>query len=271
MDRKTREKSADAILVVSYGCGDRAMREKSLDRIETDIRNACPGYAVFHAWTSGRLREKCYGREGLRIPGVKEAMEELWRRGIRKAAVVPTHVLKGLEYQGMEAELQAFRDRFSRILTGVPLLSCEESRRKAAEALAAELAPGADEALALMGHGTKAGMDTAYRELDAAFRKLGYENIFVGTMEGELDFQSVLGRIRKRNPKWVRLAPLMIAAGKHAAKDMGGDGADSWKSRLEAAGFPTVCTVKGMGEYEGIRRIFTERAEELVKDLQSGV
>ncbi len=243
------------------------MREKTLDRIEADIRNACPEYVVLHAWTSGRLRKKCFEQEGIRIPGVKEAMEELLRRGIRDVAVLPTHVLGGLEYQGMKKELQAFEGRGSRILTGVTLLFSEEDRRKTAKALAAELEPGADEALALVGHGTKDGLDTAYRELDGAFRKLGYGNIFVGAMEGEPDFQSVLDRIRKRNPERVVLAPLMIAAGKHAARDMGGGSSHSWKSRLEEAGFPTVCIMKGMGEYEEIRRIFTRRAEELASFL----
>lgn len=263
MDRELSEKSSAAILMVSYGCSDRTMREKTLDRIEADIRSACQGYAVFHAWTSGILRRKCSEQEGLWIPGVKEAMEELLQQGIRKVAVLPTHVLEGQEYQGMEEELHAFEGRFSRILTGIPLLSHEDDRRKAAKVLAAELEPGADEVLALMGHGMKNGLGAAYREMDAAFRELGYENIFVGAMEGEPDFQSVLDRIRKRNPGRVLLAPLMIAAGKHAVKDMGGDSPHSWKRRLEEAGFPTVCIVKGMGEYDGIRRIFTGRAGEL--------
>lgn len=48
----------------------------------------------------------------------------------------------------------------------------------------------------------------------------------------------------------------MIVAGDHAHNDLSGNDADSWKSQFEQAGYPVLCHLKGLGEYEGIRQIF---------------
>ncbi len=264
-----KKKRTAAILVVSYGCSSRRMREKTLDRIEADIKEAYPAYAVFHAWTSARLRQKCSEQEGIKIPGVKDAMEELRKQGFCQVAVVPTHVLEGLEYQRMKEEILAFESLFSKILIGAPLLAAIEDKKKTARILAGELSPGAGEALVLMGHGTKSMQNAAYAELDEIFRKLGYENVFVGTVEGIPGFLSVLNRVSRCRPERIRLAPLTVTVGKHAAEELSSGKNSSWKSRFEAAGFPVTGIRKGLGEYEGIRRIFAEHAGDLVNMLES--
>lgn len=54
----------------------------------------------------------------------------------------------------------------------------------------------------------------------------------------------------------------MIVAGDHAHNDLAGDDADSWKSQFEQAGYPVLCHLKGLGEYEGIRQIFLRHIRE---------
>lgn len=61
--------------------------------------------------------------------------------------------------------------------------------------------------------------------------------------------------------KCVTLAPFMLVAGDHARNDMSGENKDSWRSRFEEAGFEVNCVQKGLGEYEGIRRMYVEHAE----------
>ena len=65
--------------------------------------------------------------------------------------------------------------------------------------------------------------------------------------------------LAEKSIKKIALYPLMIVAGDHANNDIAGDDEDSWKSVFETEGYEVVCHLKGLGEYEGIRRMFVER------------
>ncbi len=270
MEPGKMDRRKPAVLVVSYGCGYAGAGEKTLNRIEADIQEAYPDCLICRAWTSRRIRRRLLEREGIRIPGVKEAMEELLDGGIHDVVVQPVHVLGGLEYQSMTEELQTFKESFSQIVVGAPMLSSEEDKKKVVFTIGREGRPEAGKVLVLVGHGTSSCADEVYREIDDGFAAEGYDNIFLGTMEGKLDFAHVLGRILNRRPEGIVLAPFMITAGWHAARDLCGEQEGSWKSRLEAAGFPVECVLKGLGEYEGIRRIFVEHAEKSMRIFENG-
>ena len=75
-------------------------------------------------------------------------------------------------------------------------------------------------------------------------------------MNGEPSLGTIIPRLDSLNPRKVILAPLMITAGSHAVRDLSGDSPDSWKSRLMRAGFSVECVMKGLGEYEAVRRLF---------------
>ena len=60
---------------------------------------------------------------------MKEAMEELLDGGIHDVVVQPVHVLGGLEYQSMTEELQTFKESFSQIVVGAPMLSSKIRKR----------------------------------------------------------------------------------------------------------------------------------------------
>ena len=58
--------------------------------------------------------------------------------------------------------------------------------------------------------------------------------------------------------KKVVISPFMIVAGVHAKNDMAGEEADSWKNVIGAKGYKVETVLKGLGEYESIRRLFVE-------------
>jgi len=113
-----------------------------------------------------------------------------------------------------------------------------------------------------MGHGTPHYANAIYAALDYTFKDLGYHNLFMGTVEAYPSMESLLRFVRKQNPSCIHLAPFMIVAGDHARNDLAGDDADSWKSQFEQAGYPVLCHLKGLGEYEGIRQIFLRHISE---------
>lgn len=264
------ERTKKAILVVSFGTSYEETRKKTIDKIEESIKNEYPQYRVYRAWTSAVIRRKLLRRDGTAIPDIAGAMEEMSGDGITDVIVQPTHVLNGIENERMEEQLRSYRGRFAHIVAGSPLLTTQRDHKHAIECVAAELAPSDGEALVLMGHGTEHYANSVYDALDLQFKDSGYENIFLGTVDAYPDFETLLRRVEKLRPKRVALAPFMIVAGDHARNDLAGSGRDSWKSRMEAAGYETHCILKGLGEYEGIRRLFLCHVAESEKVLALG-
>ena len=75
---------------------------------------------------------------------------------------------------------------------------------------------------------------------------------------------SLLRLVGSLNPSRVHLAPFMIVAGDHAKNDMAGEEEDSWKNIISKAGYEVQTVLKGLGEYESIRKLFVKHAREAV-------
>ena len=181
--------------------------------------------------------------------------------------VVPTLVIKGKEEEKIRKDLEQFMNKFKKITISSPLLTSYEDYHKLIEAMKQEM-PVAKEgkAIVLMGHGTHHGGNSAYRTLDFTFKDEGYDNVFVGTVEGLPTFKTVLKNLKKRKYKKITLIPAMMVAGNHAQKDMAGDEKDSWKNLLKTEGFDVECILQGLGELSSIQNLFVEHAKEALDE-----
>ena len=310
-----------ALLVVSFGTTHEETRARTIDAIEEHLAKAFPDRKLYRGWTSRmivkRLREKCAADGAdpemgpVRTLTLEEALEQMRADGIRDVLVQPTHMIPGAENDRMLSALEESVDRFEQILAGQPLLSTEEDREHLARTLAEELLgggqaatgePSGDEeqaeagvpdgvcrALVLMGHGSanKPEANRIYKEMQQTFQRLGYDNVFVATVEGTPALEDVLAAMRLAvkgedlqeavlaqqgvlapqavlAPQVV-LAPLMIVAGDHAKNDMAGPEEDSWKSRLEAAGYEVSPVLRGLGEYRAVQEMLARHAREAVR------
>lgn len=262
---KEKYKVKKAILVVSFGTSYAETRKKTIDRIEREICEAYPDIPVFRAWTSRMILKKLKMRDGIHFDNVDEAMERMEENHIREVIVQPTHVMNGIENDVMIEDVLKYRDRFDKIVFGQPLLTSIQDSMDVAEAVMAEFSNlSRDEALVFMGHGTPHHANAVYAALDDIFKNRHYDNVFVGTVEGYPELLDVMKMVKKGDYRKVHLAPLMLVAGDHAAKDMSGDGKESWKSCFEAEGYDVECHLKGLGEYPGIRKIFLKHLENAV-------
>lgn len=256
-----------AILVVSFGTTYPQTLEETIGAIEREIEKAYPEYFVRRCFTSGIVRKVLYQREGLQIDDVPGALERLLEEGVTEVAVQPTHVMHGFEYDKLQSQAAAFTGRFPRLSLGRPLLSSTADYQEVVQALRSEFAdPLADPqaALVLMGHGTEHFANACYAALNDHVRAAGVRNLFVGAVEGYPEVDDLLIRIKESGAKRVALAPLMVVAGDHARNDMAGAGPDSWKSRLESAGYPVTCILKGLGSYRTIRQIYLSHLREIL-------
>lgn len=256
-----------AILVVSFGTSHENTRAVTIDAIESEIASAFPDFAIYRAWTSGMIIRKILKRDHVKIFTVIEAMEQMLADGITDVIIQPTHVINGIENDLMKEHALSFRDAFRSIRFGTPLLTSEADNRAVIAAVTetfSSLSP--KDALVLMGHGTTHYSNAIYAALDYQFKEMGYPNIFVGTVEAYPDMDTLLRLVDQTHPEQIYLAPFMIVAGDHAVNDMAGEDEESWQSQFQSLGYPVTCILKGLGEYEAIRKIFLQHIEDALAE-----
>lgn len=253
-----------AILVISFGTSYRETREKTIEAIEQDLREAFPEYEFRRAFTSPTIMRIMRERDGIVVDNVEQALVRLAEDGYEEVIAQTTHVIRGFEYDRMMETLSQYRDRFVRLVCGAPLLTCEKDYREVVQILAQELGAyrqaGTD--LVLMGHGTEHAANDSYGKLQQMFRSEGLEDVLVGTVEASPTLTNMVELVKERRSARVILAPLMVVAGEHAVNDMAGAEEDSWKSRFMRDGYQVDCVMKGLGEYAGIRQMYVRHARE---------
>ncbi len=272
---KNEEKARDirmkqAILVVSFGTSYHESRKKTIEAIERDIMEEFKDYEVRRAFTSRIIIEILKKRDNLYIDSVEEALEKLAMEGFQQVIVQPTLVMGGEENDAMLAAVKQYEDRFFRIVRGKPLLSEEKDYERLCSVLTEDTKEYDTEGteIIFMGHGTEHEANECYSRLAEVFRQNGYDRYHVGTVEAEPDFEAIEKEVKQTDSSRMVLQPLMIVSGDHANNDMAGEDEDTWKSQLESDGYHVVCRLKGMGELEGVRRIFLDHAREAGEKLE---
>jgi len=240
-----------AILVTSFGTSHRDTREKCLDLIQREVEEKYGSENVERAYTSRIIRRIIEKNEGIHIFDQEEGLKALKDRGFEEIITMSLHILDGIEYSKLD-------DKFGKI--SKPLLADDEDFKKIVENKEFNDLEGND-AIVFMGHGTESEADCAYQKLQDEYLKAGKNNIFIATVEGKVTIKDVIEKMKGKGFKKILLKPFMIVAGDHAKNDMSSDDEDSWKTILKNEGYEVTSVLKGMGEYEFIRKMFMDKLE----------
>ena len=256
-----------ALLVISFGTTFNDTRAKTIDAIEQDLMEAFPDRKFYRAWTSGFIRKRLLTRDGTEIDGPDEAFKRMKADGVTDVLIQPTHIIPGEEFKKIMSAIKTASQGIEAVSVGLPLLSFDEDLKEAASCIMNHFPEDEKRALVLMGHGSPQGPNDIYVRLEDTFRSMGHDSVFVGTVEAEPGLDEMIEKAVLSGKHEVILTPLLIVAGDHATKDLAGDGPDSWKSVFMSKGFSVDCVVKGLGEYEDIRRIFLRHAKEATNSI----
>ena len=266
------------ILVVSFGTSFNNSRAADIKGIEDAIQAAYPDWSVRRAFTAQIIINHVQARDGEKIDNMEQALERAVANGVKNLVVQPTHLMHGAEYDEMMEMVDSYRDKFESVAIAEPLLgevgsdatvinADKEAAAKAVVAAALEesgyestaAAKDAGVAYVLMGHGTAHVAKVTYSQMATQMAKLGYENVFVGTVEGEPEetsCEAVIEAVKNAGYTTVVLRPLMVVAGDHANNDMAGADDDSWKTMFEAAGFTVNCQISGLGRIADVQALY---------------
>ena len=266
------------LLVVSFGTSFNDSRVADIKSIEDALQEANPDWSVRRAFTAQIIINHIQARDGEKIDNMEQALERAIANGVKQLVVQPTHLMHGAEYDEMCAAIDKVRDQFDSVEIAEPMLgevgndatvinADKEAVAKAVVAAALEesgyestaAAKDAGVAYVLMGHGTAHVAKVTYSQMATQMAKLGYENVFVGTVEGEPEATSceaVIEAVKNAGYTTVVLRPLMVVAGDHANNDMAGADDDSWKTMFEAAGFTVNCQISGLGRIADVQALY---------------
>ncbi len=288
--RNQDEIGENEILVVSFGTSFNDSRVADIKGIEDAIAAAYPDWSVRRAFTAQIIINHIQARDGEKIDNMDQAMERAVENGVKNLIIQPTHLMHGAEYDELTETAKAYADQFESIKIAEPLLgevgsdvtAVNSDKQAVAEILTAEAVETAGfdsldaakeggTAFVFMGHGTSHAAKVSYTQMQTQMSELGYENVYIGTVEGEPEetaCEALIDTIAQAGYKAVILRPLMVVAGDHANNDMAGEDEDSWVSQFKASGkFDSVDTqVYGLGEISEIQTIYVEHTAAAIND-----
>ena len=279
------------LLVVSFGTSFNGSRAADIKGIEDALQAAYPDWSVRRAFTAQIIINHVQARDGEKIDNMDQALDRAVANGVKNLVVQPTHLMHGAEYDEMCEAVEQYRDKFDSVAIAEPLLGevgedatvINADKEAVAAAITAEAVKtaGYDDAAAaaadgtafvFMGHGTSHTAKVSYSQMQTAMQTLGYDNVFIGTVEGEPEdtaCDAVIEKVKEAGYTKVILRPLMVVAGDHANNDMAGADDDSWLSQFQASGdFASVeCQIAGLGEIEDIQQRYIEHTKAAIDSL----
>lgn len=278
------------ILAVSFGTSFNDSRIADIKGIEDALQEAYPDWSVRRAFTAQIIINHVQARDGEYIDNMEQALERAAANGVRELVIQPTHLMHGAEYDELMEAVEAYRDRFETVKTAEPLLgevgadaaAVNTDKAAVAEAVTAEAVKDAgydsldgakadSTAFVLLGHGTSHTAKVSYSQMQAQMAELGYENVFIGTVEGEpeeTECEAVIEAVSKAGYRKVILRPFMVVAGDHAHNDMAGEDGDSWLSMFQASGkFDSVdAQITGLGQIEAIQKLYVQHTADVINE-----
>ena len=283
--RNQDEIGENELLVVSFGTSFNDSRAEDVKGIEDALAEAYPDWSVRRAFTAQIIINHVQARDDEKIDNMDQALERAVDNGVKNLVVQPTHLMHGAEYDELTEAVENYKDKFESVKIAEPLLgevgadetAINEDKAAVAEAITAEAVKTAGfdsldaakeegTAFVFMGHGTSHTAKISYSQMQTQMEQLGYENVFIGTVEGEPEdtaCEAVIEKLKNAGYKKVILRPLMVVAGDHANNDMAGDDDDSWKSQFEASGvFDSIDTqIAGLGEIDAIQQLYVAHTQ----------
>ena len=288
--RNQDEIGENEILVVSFGTSFNDSRVADIKGIEDALQEAFPDWSVRRAFTAQIIINHVQARDGEYIDNMDQALDRAVANGVKNLIIQPTHLMHGAEYDELMEAVEAYQGQFETVKVAEPLLGevgtdaavINADKAVVAEAITTEAVKDAGYdsldaakedgvAFVFMGHGTSHTAKVSYSQMQTQMGELGYDNVFIGTVEGEPEetaCEAVIDAVAQAGYTKVILRPLMVVAGDHANNDMAGDEEDSWKSIFTASGkFDSVDTqITGLGSIDAIQQLYVAHTKDVINE-----
>jgi sirohydrochlorin cobaltochelatase len=249
-----------AIITAEFGSSHTTAWEKAILPIENKIMQAFPKYDFERAFLSRKIIKILQSRNGMQVENSVQVLDRLYQSGYEEVFIQPLLVINGIEYEKLLTDVNLYKEKFSSIQVGSPLLTSKDDFNEMTDAMQTVANNMQTDAVIFMGHGSEHPANEAYSRIRSMLIEKQQEQLFIATVEGTPSLEEILPELKTREIKNITLIPFLLVAGDHAQNDMAGEDEDSWKSILTREGFQVESNLTGMGEWEAVQNLFTAHA-----------
>ncbi len=226
---------------------------------------------VRYAFTSEHGR-KALAKRKIKSDSVLKAIEKMVFEKFTHIYIQSLHLIPGVEYKNLLQEAgKCAQEHGIRIDVASPLFNEDYFFVNAVSTLVEKSSciQADNEAILYMGHGTnkedEPEADAIYISLAKALEKK-HSSVFLACMNGSLELEDVIKKLKARNINKIYLLPFLTLIGRHATEDMGGDNDDSWKSQLESEGFECEVILHSLLQYDDFTEYWLKSLRDLIEN-----
>ena len=254
------------IFLASFGTSILRAAEESYDKIQSDLE-ASTGLRVMQVYTDNATAKAVNGINGKKIFTVEAAIQESIVQKYAEAIAVPVFFAEGELYNSLRSRLDFYRETIDIRMTNAVMYS-PKSCDEVADIMLQIIKPEANNEYILVGHEASAYNDKGYDLLGEKLHEKGHHNMEVIKLSDRDSVGQAVAHLKERQAitrdAQVEIVPLVVAWGDYMAGELyNSDNSFMWQ--LRKAGYRTVFTGKGLGEYEEFRKIYTKRFDDPVK------
>lgn len=256
-----------AIIIASFGCSIKEVREKYIESIEEAVKKQYNDIDCFRVFTSEIIRKKIKIEENIHIDNINTCLEKLKVNGYTKIYVVVTHIIPGVEYEKIIRACSDYEINFEEIKVSRPFLD-DEMDNMEVDVIKSYIKTSIeniqkDEAVILIAHGTCHEAHKYYEQLKNVLIK-DMPNIYMANIEGNPFAWDLVDELKEKNIRKINLYPFFIVAGDHALNDIASDDEDSIKSHFIRNSFEVNVFITGLGANEKAIKLFVDRLNEII-------
>ncbi len=260
-------KNDTVIFLASFGTSILRAAEESYDKIQAELAKDT-GLNVLQVYTDDDTAKAVNGINGKRIFTVEEAVQEAILKKYSEIIAVPVFFAEGELYNSLRSRLDFYRESINIRITDAVLHS-PKSCEAVADILIKIIKPAPENEYILVGHEASAYNYKGYDLLNENLKAKGYENLHVVKLSERDSLGQAIAHLQEREAlrrdAQVEIVPLIVAWGDYMAGELyNSDNSFMWQ--LRKAGYRTVFTGKGLGEYEEFRKIYTDRFNKLTNE-----
>ncbi len=254
------------IFLASFGTSILRAAEESYDKIQAELEEAT-GLRVMQVFTDNDTAKAVNGINGKKIYTVEAAIQESIVQKYSEAIAVPVFFAEGELYNSLRSRLDFYRETIDIRMTNAVMYS-PKSCDEVADIMIQIIQPNSDSEYILVGHEASAYNYKGYDLLGEKLHEKGHHNMEVIKLSDRDSVGQAVAHLKERQAvirdAQVEIVPLVVAWGDYMAGELyNSDNSFMWQ--LRKAGYRTVFTGKGLGEYEEFRKIYIKRFNDLVK------
>ncbi len=247
--------------------GTTAAATETCRHIEASVKKAFPAHQLYWGYNTRTVARNPAGKDNMDIRHPAMILEQLAGEGYPQAIIQSLHLLPGHEFHTLHQEVRHIQQ--IRYQIGMPLLSSQPDYRDFIDLLTPLIAADPNQAVLLVGHGTRHPGWTAYLALESMLQHRFGNKVYVGVVEHYPVTDDIERRIQKAGFTNVLIIPFFFVAGMHFQRDVIGTAQHTWHSRLSECGLEVNVITQGIGLLPDIGNLVVRHIHEAERALMS--